>query len=100
MSLEEADALGRAWLENRVAPEDFDPRIKEWRSEQAVNQAVKDGDVSVKQRQEEIERRRRVSTQFGIITPQFVDKYPIVGYGQVPKDKVDEALIVKDDEDA
>lgn len=70
----EAEALAAAWVQGRVAPEDFDDRIKEWQSEDAVREAVKTGDLHQKQVQEELERRRNAG-QFDKETEAFIDRF-------------------------
>lgn len=70
----EAEALAEAWAHGRVAPEDFDDRIKDWQSEDAVREAVKTGDLHQKQVMEEIERRRNAG-QFDKETEAFIDRF-------------------------
>jgi hypothetical protein len=70
----EAEALASAWVSGQIAPEDFDDRIKEWQSEEAVLEAVRTGDLHRKQVQDEIERRKN-SGQFDKETEAFVDKF-------------------------
>lgn len=72
--LSEADALAAAWANNEIAPEDLDPRIAEWKSEKAVRDLVKTGDLHQKQVQDEIERRRNAG-EFNKETEAFIDKF-------------------------
>lgn len=70
----EAEALAASWASGQIAPEDFDDRIKEWRSEESVLAMVKTGDLHQKQVQDELERRRNAG-QFTKETEAFVDKF-------------------------
>ena len=72
---DEADALARQWADGQIAPEDFDPRIQWWQSEEAVDEAIRLGYVHRKQRSQEIERRRG-SGRFSKDAKPFVDQFP------------------------
>lgn len=76
----EAEALGRAWLEGRVKPEDFDERIKHWKSEEAIRQAIREGDVDQRQFVAELKRRSAAGT-FSREMERFVDSFPITPLG-------------------
>ena len=52
-----AEALARRWLAGEVKPEDFDPSIAEWKKEEAVRQAIREGDLHRLDFVREIERR-------------------------------------------
>lgn len=71
-----AEALAAKWASNEVAPEDFDPRINEWKLEETVRELVKTGDLHQKQVVDEVNRRKD-SGYFDAETKTFVDKYPI-----------------------
>jgi hypothetical protein len=78
---DEANAIAARWARGETSPEDFDPRVHWWQSEEAVDEAIRLGYVHRKQRQAEIDRRRD-SGQFRKQTTAFVDQYPIKGYGK------------------
>ena len=43
MTKADAEALARAWKEGRIAPEDFDARLRWWKTERAIDEAVAAG---------------------------------------------------------
>ena len=76
MNKSNAEALASKWASNEVAPEDFDPRISEWKLEETVRELVKTGDLHQKQVVDEVNRRKS-SGYFDTETKSFVDKHPI-----------------------
>lgn len=72
----DAEALGRKWLEGLIKPEDFDSRIVEWKSEEAIRQAIRDGDVDQRQFLKELARRSEAGT-FSHEMTRFIDEFPI-----------------------
>jgi hypothetical protein len=81
LTKEDADSLARKWVAGEVAPEDFDPRIAEWKSEQSVRQAVKEGELHQKQVSDELARRQDAG-RFQREMPAFVDQHPVPGIAE------------------
>jgi len=71
----DADALAKQWLEGKISPEDFDDRITQWKTEAAVRDMIKHGDIDQRQFVDEVRRRSQVATPHGQLE-QFKDKYP------------------------
>ena len=75
-SFAEAEAIARKLAGGEVSMVEMVPGLKEWQSEEAIRDAIKHGDVSVKQFQDELERRGEFGV-FGVPKTGFVDRYPI-----------------------
>ena len=73
---EEAEALARKWQSGEVLPEDFNPEIVVWKTEEAIRELVKTGDLHQKQVVDEIQRRRRAG-YFDNEQEHFVEKFPM-----------------------
>lgn len=76
MNRHQANALAHRWATGQVAPEDFDPSIKEWKLEKTVRELVKTGDLDQRQVVEEVQRRARAG-YFSETTEPFEDKFKI-----------------------
>jgi hypothetical protein len=70
-----AEAVASKWAASMIAPEDVMPAVKEWKTEEAVRDLVKHGELHQQQVYEEVQRRRQTG-YFDRPSPRFQDLYP------------------------
>lgn len=72
----EAESIARSLASGQSRIEDYDPRVAKWKSEETIRDAIRHGDMGVKQFVKELHRRQGVGL-IGVEVPDYVDDDPV-----------------------
>lgn len=80
MTRADAEALARKWVAGEVAPEDFDWRLREWKTEKTIRDAIAAGNLD--RRDFVAERERRQHNRTDTTPPEHGWEEETIGDGE------------------